>query len=342
LSIRSDDIRVIAAACGGGFGAKTNLTAPKEAARMAKKAGKPIKLVYSRLADIQKLSRYKESVVVDISTGLSSSGMIVGRTIDFYGDEGYGSRNLYAIDDARTRLFKQTTMPARHGTMRGTSYSQDVFAIESHTDMVARAAGLDPLTFRRKNVLLKEFYPVIDVCAEIFGDRPHRPGSSHGNGFAICNHGGRQLGAVAAEVSVDRNSGKVKVLRLVGAFDVGDVINENTAMMGIKGAMIWGLGFALMEEVDLDGHRCRTTGFSNYRIPRMEDIPPIEVRFTNTVSPGRPRGCGEAPTPPTIAAIANAVYDAIGIRFYELPITPERVKAALSLSSSNSRSSAPS
>jgi CO/xanthine dehydrogenase Mo-binding subunit len=163
----------------------------------------------------------------------------------------------------------------------------------------------------------------------MFGDRMHRSGSDHGTGFAICNHGGSQLGAVAAEVSVDRQSGKVTVLGLAGAFDIGVVINENTAVMGIKGAMIWGLGFALLEEVDLDGHRCRTTGFSNYRIARMGDIPPIEVRFTNTVTPGQPRGCGEAPAPPTIAAIANAVYDAIGIRFYELPITPARVKAAL-------------
>ena len=143
------------------------------------------------------------------------------------------------------------------------------------------------------------------------------------------------MGMIGAEVRVDRQSGRIEVLRLAGAFDVGVVINANTAATGIKGAMIWGLGFALFEEVDLDGHRCRTTGFSNYRIPRMRDIPPIEIRFVNTVSPRQPRGCGEAPAPPTIAAIANAVYDAIGVRFYELPITPARVKAALKAQDAN-------
>lgn len=329
LSTRAEDVHVMAAACGGAFGAKANLMVTKEAVRMARKVGRPVKIVYSRLADIQSRSRYKESVVVDISTGLSSSGEMVGRTIDFYGDEGHGSLDLYAIGDVQTRLFGQTTMPARHGTMRGTSYTQNIFAIESHTDTVARAAGVNPLAFRRAHVALKQFHPVIDTCAEMFSERVTGSSSSHGIGYAICNHGGRQMCAIAAEVSVDRHSGKVKVLRLAGAFDFGVIINENTAVMGIKGAMIWGLGFALLEEVKLDGHRCQTTGFSNYRIARMKDIPPIEVRFVNTITPNQPRGCGEAPAPPTIAAIANAVYDAIGIRFYELPLTPARVKEAL-------------
>jgi CO/xanthine dehydrogenase Mo-binding subunit len=329
LWTRQENVHVIAAACGGAFGAKTNLMVTRDAAKMARKMGKPIKIIYSRLADIQKLSRYKESVVVDISTGLSSSGKIVARTIDYYGDEGYGSLELYAMDHARTQLFEQTTMPVRHATIRGTSYSQNVFAIESHTDMVARAAGIEPLAFRRANVEFMKFRPVIDACSEMFGDRARRGNEGHGVGYAICNHGGRQLGAIAAEVRVDRQSGKINVLALAGAFDIGVVINVNTAVMGIKGSMIWGLGYALLEEVDLDGHLCRTTGFSNYRVPRMKDIPPIEVCFVNTVTPHQPRGCGEAPGPPTTAAIANAVFDAIGIRFYELPITPEKVLAAL-------------
>ncbi len=329
LGTHPANVHVISEACGGAFGAKTRLGVTTEAVRMVGRVGKPVKVVYSRLADIQKFSCYKESVIVDISTGLSGTGEVLGRTIDFYGDEGHGSEELYSVRDARTRLFKQITMPARHETMRGTSYSQDVFAIESHTDMVARAAGIEPLAFRRANVALKQFHPVIDACAEMMGHANYRPVPDQGVGFAICNHGGRQLAVTGAEVRVDRQTGQVEVLRLAGAFDIGVVINQNTASMGIKGAMIWGLGYALFEEVDLDGHQCRTTGFSNYRIARMADIPPIDIRFVNTVTPTEPRGCGEAPAPPTIAAITNAVYDAIGVRFYELPITPARVKAAL-------------
>ena len=93
--------------------------------------------------------------------------------------------------------------------------------------------------------------------------------------------------------------------------------------------MIWGIGAALLEEVEIDGHRSHTIGFAYYRIARMSDTPPIEVAFFDNRNPGQPRGCGELPLPPTVAAIANAVYDAIGVRFHEIPITPERVTASL-------------
>ena len=157
----------------------------------------------------------------------------------------------------------------------------------------------------------------------------YEPPEDNGIGFAICNHGGRELGVVGAEVRVNRRSGRVAVERLAGAFDIGLVINRRLATNGVKSAMIWGLGYALLEEVDLDGHSCYTTGFSNYEIARMSDTPPIDVAYFDNQNPGKPRGCGEMPLPPTTAAIANAVYNAIGVRFYELPLTPERVKAAL-------------
>jgi len=157
----------------------------------------------------------------------------------------------------------------------------------------------------------------------------YEPPEDHGIGFGIINHGGRQLGVVGAEVGVDRRSGQIDVVRLCGAYDIGVVINRNTTRMGVRGAMLWGLGFALFEEVDLDGHRCHTTGFSNYRIPRFSDTPPIELAFLDNQHPGAPRGCGEMPLPATLAAICNAVYDAIGVRFYTIPMTPERVLAAL-------------
>ena len=322
------DVRVVAMPAGGAFGCKAWNIVGRETVLMAELAGVALKHVYSREADIQWRSRYKESVVVDLTSAVTADGWLAARKIDFFQDEGHGSEDLYDIPHVQTRLY-DTRMPTRHATMRGTSYAQDIFAIESHTDMVAEAAGVDPLAFRRRNVLLREFLPVIDECARLMNYPDYRPPADHGVGFAICNHGGRQLGAVGAEVRVDRESGRVEVLRLAGSFDVGVIINRNTAIGGVKGAMIWGLGYALLEEVRLDGHRCYTTGFTNYQIARMSDVPPIEIAFVNNVTPERPRGCGEMPLPPTTAAIANAVYNAIGVRFYEIPITPERVKAAL-------------
>jgi CO/xanthine dehydrogenase Mo-binding subunit len=94
--------------------------------------------------------------------------------------------------------------------------------------------------------------------------------------------------------------------------------------------MIWGLGYALFEEVSLDGHRAYTVDLESYRIPRFSDVPPIELAFLDNHLPdGSPRGCGELPVIPTIGAICNAVYRATGVRFYSLPMTPQRVVASL-------------
>ena len=227
----------------------------------------------------------------------------------------------------RTRLFR-TELPMRHATMRGTSFVQSVFGMESHTDMVAKAVGLDPLEFRRRNVV-EAFLPLLDACGAMLDYGDYQPPDGGGIGFGVCLHGGGQLGVVGAEVHVDTGTGEIRVERLAGAFDFGLVINRPLAINGIKSAMIWGLGAALFEEVALDGHRGHTTGLGNYRIARMADVPPIEVATFDDYEPGRPRGCGELPLPPTVAAIANAVHAAIGVRFYEIPLTPERVLAAL-------------
>ncbi len=108
------------------------------------------------------------------------------------------------------------------------------------------------------------------------------------------------------------------------------IINRNTLKANNEGAMLWGLGYALFEEVHMDGHKTATRSLSDYRIPRFSDVPPIDTHYFDNVTQGKlPRGCGELPVVPTIGAIANAVYNAIGLRFYTLPITPERVLEGL-------------
>ncbi len=329
LKVAEEDIRVISMPVGGGFGVKVDTPAPAEAAIMASRSGRMVKHVYSRAYQFFGRGRFKESTVIDITSGVSSNGRLVARTIDLHQDEGFGTTETYAIPNVRTRLFA-AEVPPRHGTMRGTSFVQSGFAVESHTDMVAEAAGLDPVEFRRLNVAKASFRPLLDACAELIGyDAADLP-PDHGIGFGICHHGGRQLGAAAAEVSVDRGTGVIRVERLVGAFDIGLVININTLTANTKGAMIWGLGFALHEEILLDGHTAHTRSLDHYRIPRFSDVPPIKLVFLdNEVDRAMPRGCGELPVIPTLAAICNGVYRAIGVRFHTLPMTPDRVLAAL-------------
>ena len=329
LALPEEKIRIIAMPVGGGFGVKVDTPAPEEAALMARISGRRVKHVYSRDFQFNGRARYKEAVVADITSGFAADGRLLARTIDLHQDEGFGSKDTYDIPSVRTRLYR-TKMPARHGTMRGTSFVQTCFAVESHNDAIADLLGLDPVEFRKKNLALESFAPLLDACAEMTGYGGRSDGPYRGTGFAICHHGGRQLGAAAAEVSVDPSTGAVRVERLAGAFDIGLVVNLNTLTANTKGAMIWGLGFALFEEVRLDGHRSFTRSLGDYRIPRFSDVPPIDIAFfSNEIRNAAPRGCGELPVIPTVGAIANAVARATGVRFHSLPLTPERVLAAL-------------
>ncbi len=329
LGVPEDNVRIQSMPVGGGFGVKVGTEAPQIAAGIARASGRRVKVVFSRAHQFIGDARFKEAVVADLRSGVAPDGTLLARTIDLYQDEGYGTEKTYAIPNVRARLFR-ARMPARHGVMRGTSFVQTCFAIESHTDMVAEAVGLDPVTFRKINLATQEFAPLLDACAEIIGYQERKPPENNGIGFAICHHGGRQLGAVAAEVSVDRRTGVVTVVRLVGAFDIGVVINRNTLRANTEGAMLWGLGYALFEEVHMNGHMTFTRSLSDYRVPRFSDVPPIDTDYFDNVTKGQmPRGCGELPVVPTIGAIANAVYDAVGLRFYTLPMTPERVLEGL-------------
>jgi CO/xanthine dehydrogenase Mo-binding subunit len=329
LGVSEENVRIQSMPVGGGFGVKVGTEAPQIAAGIARAYGQRVKVVFSRAHQFIGDARYKEAVVADIHSGVAADGRLLARTIDLYQDEGYGTEGTYDIPNVRTRLFR-SPMPARHGVMRGTSFVQTCFAVESHTDMVAEAVGLDPVTFRKINLATAEFAPLLDACSEMIAYRERELPEGHGVGFGICFHGGRQLGAVAAEVSVDRRSGVVRVDRLAGAFDIGVIINRNTLRANTEGAMLWGLGYALFEEIHMDGHRASTRSMSDYRIPRFSDVPPIDTRYFDNVTKGTmPRGCGELPVVPTIGAIANAVYDAVGLRFHTLPMTPERVLEGL-------------
>ena len=252
--VPDNQVRVIGQPVGGAFGSKTGHRVALEAARMARRAKAPVKYVYTRAEQFNARSRYKDSVVVDISTGITRAGQITGRRIDIYQDEGYGTEDVYKVPHVLTRLYR-AQLPVRHAVMRGTSYVQVCYALESHMDMVARAIDMDPLEFRKLNVTRESFRPLLDTCGEMIGWGASGRQRDHGVGIALCHHGGSQLGVVAAEVAIDRESGRIRVERLCGAFDVGLVINRNTLTMGVEGAMLWVLGYALFEQVELDGHR---------------------------------------------------------------------------------------
>ena len=139
--------------------------------------------------------------------------------------------------------------------------------------------------------------------------------------------------AQVAEVEVDTATGKVEVLRVVAAHDVGRAINPLLVEGQIQGGSLMGVGYALLEEINTDNGNIKNRNFADYLLPTALDVPEIYPIIIEDLEPSGPfgaKGVGEPALIPTAAAIANAVYDAIGVRIYSLPITPEKIMAALS------------
>ncbi len=135
-----------------------------------------------------------------------------------------------------------------------------------------------------------------------------------------------------ADVEVDTETGQVKVVRVAAAHDVGKAINPMNVEQQIEGAVVQGMGYALMEEVALKDGRTLTPSFAKFLLPTAVDSPEIISYIVESNDPKGPygaKGVGEGAIIPTAVAIANAVYDAIGVRIHSLPITPEKVLAAL-------------
>ncbi len=203
----------------------------------------------------------------------------------------------------------------------------NVFARESQIDVMAAAARVDPLEFRLRNTKDERGRRCLEEAAGKAGWKPAPGPSGRGRGIA-CGVDSGSYAALVAEVTVDRQRGTVKVERVVCAQDMGLVVNPVGATMQVEGCITMGLGYVLTEELHFKGGRLETENFDSYEIPRFSWLPRIEtVLVKNDALP--PQGGGEPAIVPMGAAIANAVFDATGARLFRLPITPDRLKAAL-------------
>ena len=155
-------------------------------------------------------------------------------------------------------------------------------------------------------------------------------GRSHVDERASTNVTG--FAAQVAEVSVDPETGQVRVLRFTTAHDVGRILNPVGHQGQINGGVIQGLGYALMEELSVEDGQVTSLSFGDYKIPTIRDIPPLQtvlIESDSGVGPYQIKSIGETPNIPVAAAIANAVADAVGVRIRDLPITAEKVYRAL-------------
>ena len=222
-----------------------------------------------------------------------------------------------------------TEMPLRVSSTRGLGAYANVFAIESFIDELAVAAGVDPVQYRLRFMKDERARDVIVKAAELFGwDKwKKREGRGRGIGFAKYKNIAGYC-AVALEVEVNKRNGRIRVLRAAAAADSGHIVSPDGVRNQIEGGLIQSLSWTLKEEVKFDDTGVTSQDWASYPILTFNEVPSIEVALIDR--PGAPfLGTGEASQGPTGAALANAAFDAVGVRFRRLPLTPDRVKAGL-------------
>ena len=213
------------------------------------------------------------------------------------------------------------------GAWRAPSVNTNTFARESHMDILAAKAGVDPVEFRLRHLTNVRMRLCLETAAKRFGWKRGKAPAGHGQGVALGMDVNTYC-ATVAEVSVDKATGTVKVHRMVVAMDPGVAVNPDGALQQMEGATTMGLGYALTEGLRFQGGQIHDHNFDTYVLPRFSGVPKIECILIET--PGATaEGCAEPPVVTVGAVLANAIFDATGARILELPMTPERVKAVL-------------
>ncbi|MDE3154431.1 MAG: xanthine dehydrogenase family protein molybdopterin-binding subunit [Acidobacteriota bacterium] len=231
--------------------------------------------------------------------------------------------------------FHDGASPLRSSHLRDPEGPAASFAVESFIDELAVAASADPIAFRLQYLTEPRAKAVLTAAAEKAGWQArtmHRPAAgaevATGRGVALGTRNGTYVGTIA-DVAVNRRTGAVKVTRFVCAHDCGLVVNPMALRRTIEANLVQSMSRALFEEVQFDRSRVTSVDWNTYPVARAADIPPVVEVVLLDHPDLPPGGAGEPSSRPTAAAIANAVFDAVGVRVRQAPLTPARVKAAL-------------
>lgn len=318
FNMPKEKIRVIMPDTGSGYGGKHTGEAGIEAARLAKEAGKPVKVVWTREEEFT-WAYFRPAGVIQVRAGASKNGVLTSWEFHNYNSGGSGIQTPYEVASKKIR-FHPSESPLRQGSYRGLAATANVFARESVMDDLAVTLKMDPLGFRLKNLKEERMVNVLKGAAEKFGWANYKAAPGRGIGIACGTEKGSFV-ATCAEISFDTAEEEVKVLRAVTAFECGAIINPEHLENQIQGAVIQGLGGALFEWIDFKDGKILNARFSDYRVPRFGDLPLVEtVMLNRTDIPSV--GAGETPILGIAPAIRNAILNATGKRLYTLPLVP--------------------
>jgi len=316
FQIPEERVRVIVPDTGSGYGGKHTGEAAIEAARLAKSAGKPVKLVWTRKEEFD-CAYFRPAGVIDIRSGTRKDGIITAWEFHNYNSGGSGLATPYDIAHKLTE-FHRTDSPLKQGSYRGLAATANHFARESHMDEIARAAGIDPLELRLRNLKDERMKAVLRAAAEKFGWGKLKPRPGHGFGISC---GFEKGGYVASCVEVS-TAPKIKLERVVTVFECGAVVNPLHLQNQVEGAVIMGIGGALFEAIAFEDGKLTNGLLSKYRVPRFSDLPVLEtVLLDRRDLPSA--GAGETPIIALAPAAANAICDATGKRIRSMPMAPQ-------------------
>jgi isoquinoline 1-oxidoreductase len=332
-------VRVIVPDTGAAYGGKHAGDAAVEAARLARAAGAPVRLAWTRQEEFT-WAYFRPAGLIEVSAGVSRAGALTAFEFHNYNSGAAGIEPPYVIPNQHIE-FQPTLAPLRQGAYRALATTANTFARESFLDELAYALGMDPLVFRLCNLRDARLRAVLEAAAAVFGwdarsrhaarnaasgeagasEKSDRQGlAGRGVGLACGADKGSYV-AACAEVAIDPTTGAPQVLRVVQAFDCGAVINPDHVRSQVEGAIIQGLGGALFERVQFANGRILNGNFGSYRVPRFADIPEIETILLDRPDVP-PAGAGETPIIAIAPAIANAIFDSTGLRCRALPLAP--------------------
>jgi nicotinate dehydrogenase subunit B len=331
LNLSLEKVRVIVPFVGGGFGGKSAIEQAVEAAKLAKLTGKPVMVIWTREEEFF-YDNFHTAGVVRINSGIDKSGFIKFWDYHVYYAGTRGSDTIYDVPNAKTTSYSRNrnsppVHPFSTGPWRAPNNNTNCFARENQIDIMASKAGIDPLEFRLKNLKDEKMIGCLKAVADRFGYVPGKTPSGRGIGIACGTDAGTWV-AHMAEVKVDKNTGKVQVVRIAVAQDMGLCVNPEGSLIQMEGCITMGLGYTFAEEVMFEGGNIISKGFDSYQIPKFSWLPKIDCVILDRKDKP-PRGGGEPAIIAIGAVIANAIFDATGARLFRTPMTPERVLEAI-------------
>ncbi|PYS51848.1 MAG: xanthine dehydrogenase family protein molybdopterin-binding subunit [Acidobacteria bacterium] len=363
FGIPQEKLRVIYLDGSGSYGGNGNDDAAADAVLLSKAIGQPVRVQWMR-EDEHGWDPKGPPQILDLRGGVDADGRIVawetqmwlpttipgGRAllgVDAAGiaqGHGQGAGQIsqngdppYTASNVRVVVHWLKQSPLRISNLRAPGKIANVFAVESFTDELASAAGVDPVEFRVRRLTDPRGLDVIKRATEMIGwqARPS-PNPKRVQGNLLAGRGvayvrykqAENYVAMAMEVAVDRASGKISVRRVTCAHDCGLVVNPDGLRNQIEGCILQTLGRTLHEEVKFNQSRVTSVDWATYPVLTFPEVPSVDVALIDRPELA-PLGAGEAATAPVAAALANAIFDATGVRLRNVPFTPERVKAAL-------------